>query len=66
MRMTIAAGLIMGVALGIQAAHDAHFKTTVSRAASVVRVRAIAPWYIATNAENGSGSRGTPAGSLRC
>jgi len=66
MRMTIAAGLIMGVALGIQAAHDAHFKTTVSRAASVVRVRAIAPWYIAMNSENGAGSRGTPAGSLRC
>jgi len=66
MRMTIAAGLIMGVALGIQAAHDAHFKTTVSRAASVVRVRAIAPWYIATNSENGAGRRGTPAGSLRC
>jgi hypothetical protein len=51
MRLTIVAGLIMGMSLAVQAALGAHAKTKVGNAASAVRahVRVVAPWYIATN-----------------
>jgi hypothetical protein len=54
MRLIIAAGLIMGMALGVQSAHDAHVKATVSQAASTVRIHVSAPWYIAMNAWRGA------------
>lgn len=50
MRLTIAAGLIMGMALGVQSAHNTHVRATVSQAAGAVRIHVSAPWYIAMNA----------------
>jgi hypothetical protein len=55
MRLTIVAGLIMGVSLAIQSGLDAQARAKVSRAASADRVHESAPWYIATNAGQGAG-----------
>jgi len=51
MRLTIVAGLIMGMSLAMQAALGAHARAKVAHAASAVRahVRVVAPWYIAMN-----------------
>ena len=51
MRLTIIAGLIMGLSLAVQSMLGAHARAKVGQAASAVRVheRAIAPWYIAIN-----------------
>ena len=49
MRLTIAAGLIMGIALGVQSAHDAHLRAVMGQAAGAVRVHVSAPWYVASN-----------------
>ncbi|MGD1029444.1 hypothetical protein [Candidatus Binatus soli] len=70
MRLTIAAGLIMGVSLAVQSALGAHARAKVGHAASAgSRVHEIAPWYIAMNAGHNAGqSAGTPgthAGPLR-
>lgn len=62
MRLAIVAGLIVGMALGVESVHDAHLKATVSQAASAVRVHVSAPWYVAMNPGNGTGTRATLAG----
>jgi len=49
MRLTIVAGLMMGVLLAIQSAHAAHANVKVG-VASASLVHVIAPWYIAMNA----------------
>jgi len=54
MRLTIAAGLIMGLALGVQSVHDAHLKAALSQAAGAVRVHESAPSYVATNTGSGA------------
>lgn len=61
MRLTILAGLIVGLLLGTQSMHDAH----VGHAASAARVHVSAPWYIAMNAKHSARTRGTLAGYLR-
>ena len=51
MRLTIVAGLIMGLSLAVQSMLGANARAKVGDAASAVRahVRVVAPWYIATN-----------------
>ena len=58
MRLTIVAGLIMGLSLAVQSMLGAHARAKVGQAASAVRVhgRAIAPWYIAINGGRSAGS----------
>ncbi len=69
MRLTIAAGLIMGVALATQSALGAHTRAKVGHAAGAVRVHESAPWYIAMNVGHRAGhsadTRGTHARRLR-
>ncbi len=49
MRLTIVAGLIMGLSLAVQSMLGANARAKVGDAASAVRahVRVVAPWYIA-------------------
>ena len=56
MRLTIVAGLIMGLSLAVQSMLGAHARAKVGQAASAVRVhvRVIAPWYIAMNGGRGA------------
>ena len=46
MRLTIIAGLMVGVSLAIQSAHTVYLKATVRQAPGA----ASAPWYLATDA----------------
>ena len=65
MRLTIAAGLIMGIALGVQSAHDAHLKAALSQAAGAVRVHVSTPWYVASNNESSASTGATLEVRLR-
>jgi len=69
MRLTIAAGLIMGVALATQSALGAHTRAKVGHAAGAGRVHESAPWYIAMHVGHRAGhsadTRGTHARRLR-
>ena len=58
MRLTIVAGLIMGLSLAVQSMLGAHAKAKIGDAASAVRSHAhvVAPWYIAMDDSN-SGRR---------
>jgi hypothetical protein len=47
MRLTILAGLITGAALGMQETLNAHAKAKPIPANRAIRVRVIAPWYMA-------------------
>jgi hypothetical protein len=51
MRLTIIAGLIMGLSMAVQSALDAHARTKVGNTvkAADVHVKTVAPWYIALN-----------------
>ncbi len=51
MRLTIVAGLIMGLSLAVQSMLGAHAKAKVGDAASSVRsnARVVAPWYVAAS-----------------
>jgi hypothetical protein len=51
MRLTIVAGLIMGLSLAVQSMLTAQAKAKVGNAASAIRshARVIAPWYVAMN-----------------
>ena len=51
MRLTIVAGLILGLSLAIQSMLGDHARAKVGDAASAVRshARAVAPWYVAMN-----------------
>ena len=49
MRLTILAGLIMGVSLAIQSALGAQIRAKAARATRPGRTRQVAPWYIAKN-----------------
>jgi len=51
MRLTILAGLLMGLSLAVQATLGAHARTIVGHAAKAVgaREKVVAPWYIASN-----------------
>jgi len=66
MRLTIVAGVIMGVALAIQSVLGAHARAKVVHAASAGRVHERAPWYVAMNdghsAGYSAGTRGNRAG----
>jgi hypothetical protein len=62
MRLTILAGLIMGVALAIQSVLSAHARAKVVHAARAVHVHESAPWYIAMNDGHSADARGTRAG----
>jgi hypothetical protein len=48
MRMTIVAGLIVGLALAVQSMVDARARAKVINGGGV-HEREIAPWYVATN-----------------
>ena len=61
MRLTIVAGLIMGVALGIQSVLGAHARAKVVHAASARRVHESAPWYVAENDGHSADTRGNRA-----
>ena len=50
MRLTIIAGLMMGVSLAFQSAHTVHLKATVRQAPGTAGVHASAAWYLATDA----------------
>ena len=50
MRLTILAGLITGTSLAIQVALTAHARPKVPPPNSAIRLRAVAPWYIASTA----------------
>lgn len=50
MRLTILAGLITGTSLAIQVALSAHTRPKVPPPNSAIRMRTVAPWYIASNA----------------
>ena len=65
MRVTIVAGLIVGLSLGIQSGDGAHAKAGVDPAASAARVHVSAPWFIAMNAGRSARTRCTLAGYLR-
>ena len=62
MRLTIIAGLMVGVSLAIQSAHTVHLKATVRQAPSAAIVQVSAPRYFAMNAGPGPATRGTLAG----
>jgi hypothetical protein len=59
MRLTILAGLIMGAALAMQAALDAHAAAKIGLGTKAVRIQlpAIAPCYIAISDGPGAGRR---------
>jgi hypothetical protein len=50
MRLTILAGLIVGVSLAFQSAHAVHARVIVGHAPVAVRTIVSAPWYVAMNA----------------
>ncbi len=54
MRLTIVAGLIVGVSLAIQSGLGAQARAKVA-AKSTSRAHAVAPWYIAKNEGCGAG-----------
>jgi hypothetical protein len=51
MRLTIVAGLILGLSMAIQSLVGAHSRAKAGHAANAVRVhvKEVAPWYIAQN-----------------
>jgi hypothetical protein len=49
MRLTILAGLITGTSLAIQVALSAHNRPKVPPPNSAIRMRVVAPWYIASS-----------------
>lgn len=53
MRLTILAGLITGAALGMQATLSAHMKPKPIPAHRAIRIRVIAPWYMAASDTTG-------------
>jgi len=54
MRLTIFAGLIMGLSLAIQSA-GAHARDKAGHAPVAVHAREVAPWYVASNARHRAG-----------
>jgi hypothetical protein len=54
MRLTILAGLIVGVSLAFQSAHAVHAKVIVVHGPSVESAHASAPWYVAMYAGHGA------------
>ncbi len=65
MRLTIVAGLIMGVALAVQSVLGAHARAKAGHAVRAGSVQESAPWYIAMNAGHSAGTRGNRARRLR-
>jgi len=62
--LTIVAGLMVGLSLGIQSAHLSRAKA-LDEAVSAGRVRISAPWYIAMNADCSAASSDSFAGQPR-
>jgi hypothetical protein len=60
MRMTILAGLIVGVSPAFQSAHAVHARAIVGHIAGADRAHASAPWYTAMDAGH-RGQNGRPA-----
>ena len=60
MRLTILAGLIVGVSLAFQSAHAVHTSVIVVHEPSVESAHASAPWYTAMDA-GPRGQNGRPA-----
>lgn len=54
MRLTILAGLITGAALGVQATLSAHMRAKAIPANRAIRIRVIAPWYMAAIDKTGA------------
>ncbi len=65
MRLTIVAGLILGVALAVQSALGAHARARAGHAVRAGSVQESAPWYVAMSAGHGAGTRGNRARRLR-
>jgi uncharacterized membrane protein YdcZ (DUF606 family) len=65
MRLTIIAGLMVGISLAIQSAHNAQARARVGQAASTVRVHVSAPWYTVINAGHNADTRSTLAQRLQ-
>lgn len=63
MRLTILAGLIVGVSLAFQSAHAVHTRAIVAHGPSVYSAHASAPWYTAMDAGHRS-QNGRPAWTL--
>jgi hypothetical protein len=59
MRLTILAGLIVGVSLAFQSAHAVHAKAVVGHVAGADRAHANAPWYTAMDTGH-RGQNGRP------
>jgi hypothetical protein len=49
MRLTIVAGLITGASLAMQVTLSAHVRPKPIPPNSAIRIRVVAPWYIASN-----------------
>jgi hypothetical protein len=49
MRLTIIAGLIVGLSLAIESTMGAHLRASATHAANIRPAHVSAPWYIATN-----------------
>jgi hypothetical protein len=52
MRLTIVAGVILGMSLAVQSAVGAHLRAKAGHVVSAVPVHQIAPWYVAHNGEH--------------
>ncbi len=52
MRLTIVAGLILGMSLAVQSAVGAHLRAKAGHVVSAAPVHQIAPWYVAHNGEH--------------
>ena len=67
MRLTILAGLIMGLSLAVLSMLGAQARANVSQAAKAAanaHVRVVAPWYIATNDRHSAGQLASARGAV--
>ncbi len=64
MRLTIVAGLIVGVSLGFQSMQAVRSEAKVTHAVSAVRVQVSAPRHIAMNARHGATTSGISRDSV--
>ena len=60
MRLTILAGLLMGLSMAVQSALSAHARTMLDHSVKAVgaHTKTVAPWYIATNHSERVNQRG--------
>ena len=67
MRLTILAGLIMGMSLAIHSALGTHARAKVGQTVKAVgvHVRVVAPWYIAMNVGHVARQVASKSGTVR-